>query len=421
MTIPSQQRQLQQLDSVLQKCRQELSSSDTNTTDGYLSLYEYEAFVNERYYKNCSEMIVVSESMAQWEAFTLLACHSCLEESPFVDTIPDCCLPFNNSRIAIQSIVNDTTSTTAADWLERICQTADQAAVEDQCYTAPPTMAPTTNPFDNTTSNITNNKAVSVFANETECAVAIVDVDGSTDPSNNNTTTTPDGTISKIEFYTLLQVLAANQSHDDTDKNITCTVTNDTAIIDAVYVNLVCASCTYSSAARTNIFNATARFPDLNCCTSPNATISIVEIATVPTWLTRICTTIESMITCIDTTTTTTTPTTNSSVTIPTLTPTTNMSVVLPPMAAPTTMTINPSNATTTASPVAPVAPVTPTAVTTTLAPVVVPPSATPDSGEVVLGTSGGLDYYHDSTTAASILLSVIAASLACMYDVWGL
>ena len=56
ITVHAQQQQ--QLPAIMDKCRQGLISSDTNTTDGYITLYEYEVFVNERYYKNCAEKLL---------------------------------------------------------------------------------------------------------------------------------------------------------------------------------------------------------------------------------------------------------------------------------------------------------------------------------------------------------------------------
>jgi hypothetical protein len=431
MTVQAQQQQQQTpLDAMLEQCRQDLISSDTNTTDGYITLYEYEVFVNERYYKNCAKKVVVSESIAQWEAFTLLACHSCLQESTIIDTIPDCCLPFNNSRIGIYTInsnsnnnsTNLSFNTSQYDWLQRICRTADTAAVDDQCYTFPPTMAPTTitdNNFNNTT-----NTTVSVFTNNSECANAIVAADGTSGNGNN-----PDGYISQTEFYNLLQMIVTTKTNhsNSNSKTLSCSVTNDTTIIDAVYVNLVCASCTYTSSTSTrqNIFDAesaTARFPNLNCCTSTNATISIVDIGTNTTtitpaataWLSRICTTINSMITCIHTT-----PTIPNSM-VTTMAPiftninnnsSTNSSTSSAPMMVPspsrssTLPTVTLTNVT--------MAPMTVNASSingTTTSPVAVPLTMTaPPNGEITIPTSG---IGHDCswTTMLSLIRMMIVA-----------
>ena len=436
-SIPSVDAQPSQqpLDASLTECFDDLISSDVNTTDGYISLYEYEVFVNARYYTNCSAKVIVSESIPQWEAFTLLACHSCLQEITFVDTIPDCCLPFNNSRIAIHTIHNKSEednhnntiqqqqqpllfNTTQYDWLQRICHTADTAAVEDQCYTFPPTMAPTS---DNNNNN-NNNNTVTVFANDNECATALVAVDGSSiaTSTTNNTTTADvgaDGTISKSEFYHLLQTIATNHSsssNNNNGKTIACTVTNDTTIIDAVYVNLVCASCTYTSTTSNNIFNqsATARFPNLNCCTSTNASISIVDITTgtTTTWLTRICTTISSMITCIDSDTPTITM-------VPTLSPlpmmngnnNTNMTnvTITTPVPSPIFM-IPPSNVTPTTDNTTVTAPTMVTNISS--APATVSPATTPTAPpneEISIPTSVGCQDYSVTNISYMIVTTM--------------
>jgi hypothetical protein len=256
------------LPSYLDTCSDDLLASDANTTDGYLSLFEYEVFVNSRYYAECEKDIIVAESTSQWEAFTVLACYSCLNDFVFIDTIPECCLPFNNSRIDIRnaaSYKNDTR------WLTRLCDTADAAAVTDECYTAAPTLSPMDAPVDS------KNETVGLCDDE----IMAVDFD-------NNAT---DGYLSRIEFRNLL----------DRMENQSCTVTNESLWIDAVYASLACASCQLSSSS-----NGT-KLPDLSCCTAANASIAIAEAVyvlpeersvTQTSWLRRICTTVSSVLTC---------------------------------------------------------------------------------------------------------------------------
>jgi hypothetical protein len=84
-----------------------------------LALWEYETFVNQRYTVNCAARVSVAQSVEQWLAFTQLACYTCLEEwsanstSVPLTALPDCCLPFNNSRIAICAMNTTTTSSSS--------------------------------------------------------------------------------------------------------------------------------------------------------------------------------------------------------------------------------------------------------------------------------------------------------------------
>jgi hypothetical protein len=254
--------------SYLDICSNDLLASDANATDGFLSLYEYEVFVNSRYYDDCKKDVVVAESASQWEAFTVLACYSCLNDFVFIDTIPECCLPFNNSRIDIRnaaSYENDTR------WLTRLCDTADAAAVADECYTVAPTISPVNAPVN---SNIDTTRFC-------ESDIMAVDFDA------NET----DGFLSRSEFRSLL----------DRMTNESCTVTNESLWVDAVYASLACASCQLASSS-----NGT-KLPDLSCCTAQNASIAIAEaVYVVPeqrsvtqtSWLGRICTTILSVVSC---------------------------------------------------------------------------------------------------------------------------
>jgi hypothetical protein len=252
-------------------CMQDLLAADRNSTDGYLTLQEYEVFVNARYYAECEKNIVVAQSMSQWEAFTVLACYSCLNDFDFVDTLPDCCLPFNNSRIDIQTATMYEIDT---QWITRICTTADTAAVVDECYTAAPTVSPVVD-------HVPDIQNYNYF---TQCEDDILAID-----RDNNET---DGFLSKIEFRSLMYRMV-NQS---------CTITNDTMLIDAVYANLACASC-YQTTPRKN----GTQLPDLSCCTASNASISIVDIVNVvpeqrsvtqTSWIQRICTTASATIIC---------------------------------------------------------------------------------------------------------------------------
>jgi hypothetical protein len=308
----------------LEICQHYLSMSDTNISDGYLSLYEYETFVNIRYYTNCTIKVILSESVPQWEAFTILACHSCLQEFVFVDTLPDCCLPFNNSRININDI-NDmsvdiaTINKTQYNWLQRICTTADAAAVDDECYTASPTVSPIYN------GGILDEP---IGIDIIQCADGLIAVDGSTTNNNNDTsnntiptTRNPDGYINQNEFQMVLQRFAYNRSNTQQS----CYMINDPNIINAAYANLACASCTFqgsssstsrsSSSGSDNETLTDGQLPDLTCCTSSNTSISIQDIGVIytnnsddngttidtlisTTWLTRICTTISSIVIC---------------------------------------------------------------------------------------------------------------------------
>jgi hypothetical protein len=256
----------------LEKCASDLLAADVNATDGYLSLTEYEAFVNERYYAQC-ETVVVAESTSQWTAFTALACFSCLEDFVFVDALPDCCLPFNNSRISIQNIQED------AAWLTRICAAADEAAVADDCYTAPPTPQPVTavppqHPLPNNNATTTFPTAVPI-SGDTSCDTELLAAD----------VNATDGYLTATEFQIFLESLV--------DDN--CAVVDDDTLVDSAFTTLACASCLSTSA-------------DLACCTGDAARISILDAnitdRTVQqtVWLTRICTTAAATLMCNATT-----------------------------------------------------------------------------------------------------------------------
>jgi hypothetical protein len=326
--VNTQQVEYMQLDT----CLQELVSSDittfdnttsgttnsSNSSDGYISLYEYETFINERYYNNCSNNVIVTESTVQWEAFTLLACHSCLMDVPFIDTIPDCCLPFNTSQININLLLTalpdnainsiNKFNVTQMNWIEKICSTVDAAAVADECYTVPPTTSPIIDfTTDNEGSNGDGDSATAGIDESIEiCVQEIVDIDSDTAQKSNNTvpgstneTITIDGVvkdqqnvglITKTEFELVLQRLSVyvnNSTQQQLADAPQCAVNANRYIIDAAYINLACASCTTtnigatSRTSNTNNYNDTTRslqqLPDLSCCTNPNTSITILN------------------------------------------------------------------------------------------------------------------------------------------------
>jgi hypothetical protein len=272
----------------LEQCRLDLVAADTNSTDGYLTLWEYETFVNQRYYVNCAARVSVAQSVSQWQAFTQLACFTCLEEwsangtSAALTALPDCCLPFNNSRIAIYGLtVNSSSSSDINSWLARTCDTADAAAVADQCYTARP-IATVAAPLSSTSlapivvlgggsgsgSSDSDSDAIPQSALYTDCSadLTMADVDAS-------------GTLNRVEFDALLQLHAlavmatsitqaattSSSINNSTAVMLSCVVTKLDSVVTAAYAALVCASCSWHGAAATT---ATTTALDISCCTS---------------------------------------------------------------------------------------------------------------------------------------------------------
>lgn len=340
----------------LEQCRMDLlaadesesDSSNTNDTlaisssngtasvaDGYLVLSEYEVFVNDRYYANCAARVRVAESISQWQAFTSLACTSCLreellllEEGQELTELPDCCLPFNNSRIEIASATTATipstgsteTAETAASegraWLTRICDAADAAAVADSCYTVAPTspspaQPPTTGssslaPATTTIVSNTNNNT------DTSCDSNLVLAD----------TVPPLGVLSLEEYTAFLQLQVNNNSSSSNSSsgnsnsnstpycspdNTNTTVATSSAAAVGNYATLSCASCfmdgtssTGSGSTGTSSTSSTSMNDYfIACCTNISSGISILGASSPANlrtpleteWVARICAT----------------------------------------------------------------------------------------------------------------------------------
>jgi hypothetical protein len=322
----------------LEQCRLDLAAADTNSTDGYLTLWEYETFVNQRYYVNCAARVSVAQSVSQWQAFTQLACFTCLEEwsanasSTALTSLPDCCLPFNNSRIAIYGL-KSSSSSDVNSWLARTCDTADAAAVADQCYTARPiatVAAPLSSPSlapivvlgggSGSGSSDSDSDAIPQSALYTDCSADLVtaDVDAS-------------GTLNRVEFDALLQLHAlavmatsitqaatetatSNNNNNGTTVMVSCVVTKLDSVVTAAYAALVCASCSWHGAATATTTTTTAL--DISCCTSGESendntgNISILGAASPMAlrteseraWIRRLCLAATALVECTTTT-----------------------------------------------------------------------------------------------------------------------
>jgi hypothetical protein len=328
----------------LEQCRLDLVAADTNRTDGYLTLWEYEAFVNQRYYTDCAARVsvTVAQSVSQWQAFTQLACFTCLEEwstnntssSAALTALPDCCLPFNNSRIAIYGLNSSSSGSSsssssssaavssASSWLARTCDTADAAAVADQCYTARPTIPTETLPSlspivvvgGGSDSSDSDNAVLVPQSLYTDCTADLVmaDVDAS-------------GTLDRVEFDALLQLHAlamtatsithtattsdSNNSNSNSNGTVTvnCIVTQLESVVTAAYAALVCASCLWNTATTATTTTAL----DISCCTngktgSSSTGISILGAASPMAlrteservWIQRLCLAATALVEC---------------------------------------------------------------------------------------------------------------------------
>lgn len=357
------------------QCASELIATDVNVTDGYLSLSEYQVFVNARYYANCSVPIVVADSVPQWSAFTELACYSCLGEFVFVDKLPDCCLPFNNSRISIKRIANDSA------WLDRICSTADQAAVQDSCYTSPPTQSLTNSSFSpsmvpiiqNATTAVTPSAAVSPVTN------AMVVVGNASAGCNQQLVAADvnqtDGYLNFAEFQGFLTSYWKSCNHT----NCATAGSDDTTLNMAAYASLACVSClsatsNLSCCADTSSFAGIPIAGASNNSSGHSNNSPALEAEQQQVWLTRLCTTAESLTRqrCNATTITTTTNTTTATTTAaPFPSPKNSTDNGTATTTTTTKAPVAPSkNDTVTTGPQAPTLAVVPHNVTTSLAPV---------------------------------------------------